>query len=353
MNYVNEIIKLNSLIFLGMQPDEVKIIFAGKELDESTKFYVSYLTIPLNSLLIISIKFQECDLGQQSVLHAVKVTSRKTKLSDNLKKRLDDIYDEEDEVSPKHTSKPLSSTLIDLQLNDSDRKRIDQNHMESYKASFFVYCSDCKKICKGKLRVRCGVCKSGAIILARDPECWDDVLLAKRIHGICEENEIPCTSEDNGLPFVEFFFKCAEHSSSNNSAVPLNLIKTNLKNVHCLSCGDICNPVLIFPCKSGHCICLDCFKLYCESKIQDRSFTSDLNHGYSLSCPVNCENSLIKDLQHFKILKTEFYQRYQRFATEEFVIRNGGVLCPRPDCGMGIIIDDDCTKVHCRECGVS
>lgn len=193
-------------------------------------------------------------------------------------------------------------------------------------------------------------------MLVRDPECWDDVLLPNRIHGICEANEVPCTTaDDNGIPFVEFFFKCGEHSTADTSstAVPLNLIKPNLKNVCCLSCGDIGNPVLIFPCKSGHCICLDCFQRYCESKIRDRSFISDEVYGYSLSCPVNCENSLIREVQHFKILNADYYQRYQRFATEEFVIKSGGALCPRPDCGMGLLVDDDCTKIHCRECGVS
>lgn len=194
-------------------------------------------------------------------------------------------------------------------------------------------------------------------MLVRDPECWDDVLKPHRIHGICEANEVPCTTDnDNGIPFVEFFFKCAEHSSTESTsptAVPLNLIKSNLKNVRCLSCGDVGNPVLIFPCKSGHCICLECFQRYCESKIHDRSFVSDDEIGYTLACPVNCANSLIREVQHFKVLSGEYYQRYQRFATEEFVIKSGGALCPRPDCGMGLLVDEDCTKVHCRECGVS
>ena len=34
---------------------------------------------------------------------------------------------------------------------------------------------------------------------------------------------------------------------------------------------------------------------------------------------------------------SEQYERYQRFAAEEFVLRSGGVLCPQPGCGMGIM----------------
>jgi len=44
---------------------------------------------------------------------------------------------------------------------------------------------------------------------------------------------------------------------------------------------------------------------------------------------------------------------YERFATEEYVLKNGGVLCPQPNCGAGILVDDDCDKVSCiNGCGV-
>lgn len=44
---------------------------------------------------------------------------------------------------------------------------------------------------------------------------------------------------------------------------------------------------------------------------------------------------------------------YEQFATEEYVLRHGGVLCPQPDCGAGILVDDDCDKVTCvNGCGV-
>ena len=55
------------------------------------------------------------------------------------------------------------------------------------------------------------------------------------------------------------------------------------------------------------------------------------------------------------ILFTFQYDRYQRFGTEEYVLKNGGVLCPQPDCGMGILpMDDVCNKIACTYgCGVS
>lgn len=48
------------------------------------------------------------------------------------------------------------------------------------------------------------------------------------------------------------------------------------------------------------------------------------------------------------------YGQYQRFATEEYVLQAGGVLCPQPGCGMGILAEPDCRKITCVSgCGVS
>ncbi len=41
--------------------------------------------------------------------------------------------------------------------------------------------------------------------------------------------------------------------------------------------------------------------------------------------------------------------RYQRFAAEEYVLRSGGVFCPQPGCGMGIMPGEgqECRRVVC------
>lgn len=190
----------------------------------------------------------------------------------------------------------------------------------------------------------------------RDPECWDDVLKIRRIHGLCENSEIACTYGDqDGLPFAEFYFKCAKHTSEGEKdfAAPLNLIKRNIKNIPCLACTDVSDPVLVFSCDAGHVTCLDCFRTYCLSRLMERQFIPHPDFGYTLSCPAGCENSFINEVHHFKLLTKEQYERYQRFATEEYVLQAGGVLCPQPGCGMGLLVDDDCTKVQCLNgCGV-
>ena len=63
------------------------------------------------------------------------------------------------------------------------------------------------------------------------------------------------------------------------------------------------------------------------------------------------------------------YEKYQRFAAEEFVLQSGGALCPQPNCGAGImpkeenialseenisperkIVCSECRYVFCRNC---
>lgn len=183
---------------------------------------------------------QECDLGEKSIIHAVKNRLKPVRITkESLDAPLEEEFNEE-EASANLSAKPLCETLVDLQLNLEERINIAEDKKERSKAHFFVYCSQCSKISTGKLRVRCNVCKGGAFTVHRDPENWDDVLKPKRITGQCETLEIACI-DNEGPPFAEFYFKCAEHPSGGEKdyAAPLNLIKINLKNVPCLACTDV------------------------------------------------------------------------------------------------------------------
>lgn len=44
------------------------------------------------------------------------------------------------------------------------------------------------------------------------------------------------------------------------------------------------SPVLVFQCNHRHVICLDCFHLYCVTRLNDRQFVHDAQLGYSLPC---------------------------------------------------------------------
>ncbi|XP_058121399.1 E3 ubiquitin-protein ligase parkin [Anopheles ziemanni] len=322
---------------LGLEPQELKIIFAGRELSDSTTI-------------------SECDLGQQSIIHVVKTRQQQPQ-----KKTSKQAFNEtisEDAAAEEHASKPLSETMVELtevdERNTGSPRPSDDPTMRR-KAHFFVYCSQCEKVCTGKLRVRCGICSSGAFTVHRDPTCWDDVLKRKRITGHCENFEVPCVENNEGEPpFTEFYFKCAEHSSGGEKdfAAPLNLIKTNHKNIPCIACTDVSETILVFPCEAGHVTCLDCFRQYCVTRLLERQFVEHPTGGYTLRCPAGCENSFIEDVHHFKLLSKDQYDRYQRFATEEFVLKNGGVLCPQPGCGMGLLVDPECRRIQCQSgCG--
>lgn len=45
------------------------------------------------------------------------------------------------------------------------------------------------------------------------------------------------------------------------------------------------DPVLVFPCADGHAVCLDCFEVYCTTKLNDRQFVHSESYGYTLPCP--------------------------------------------------------------------
>merc|ERR1719323_3029800 len=79
----------------------------------------------------------------------------------------------------------------------------------------------------------------------------------------------------------------------------------------------------------------------------------DPDLGYTLPCPMGCEGSLITEPIHFKLMGQDVYCRYQRFGAEELVLQSGGLLCPQPGCGAGILLEEggDCKRVPCVTCG--
>ncbi|XP_020289797.1 E3 ubiquitin-protein ligase parkin isoform X2 [Pseudomyrmex gracilis] len=303
---------------------------------------------------------QECDLGQQSILHAVRTICKPLKRNNAASPIEESTLETSD--SSNNGSKPLNETLMDLPLAESDQNSSLEGEQQENRAHFYVYCSvPCKKVTTGKLRVKCARCGSGAVTVDRDPQCWPDVLLPKRITVHCENDSCPSSSNflseetESQICFANFYFKCAEHLSLGESdeAVPLYLIKTNLKNVPCLACTDVRETVLVFSCKAGHVTCLDCFRDYCAIRLQERRFEFDSDEGYyTLPCPAGCPDSFIREVHHFHLLSAEQYERYQRFSTEEYVLQAGGLLCPQPNCGMGIIPPDiqddkDCRRIQC------
>jgi len=298
---------------LGARPEELRIIFAGKELR--------------NDIALVT-----CDLGNQSILHAVKIVLTGP--------------EELTSVSVEGGgAEPLSQSLVDLQLTGAARQVVGEDS-GAKRAHFYSWCDSEELLQTAKLRVRCGMCGEGAIVLHADPCSWEDVLQPDRIQGYCEACRQVATAV--------FYFKCGAGGMAHTShqAVPLYMIKSNLSDIPCLACTDLVSPVLVFSCT--HVICTPCFADYCISRLRERQYVLDPVLGYTLPCPVGCEGSMVREPQHFKLMGGELYERYQRFGAEELVLQSGGVLCPQPGCGAGILPDldsDGCRRVACRECG--
>lgn len=69
----------------------------------------------------VLIHLKECDLGQKSILHAVKTRTRMPSVN-----QMNVSIIEEEEQEP---TKPLSQTLIDLQLESQERENISEDGM--------------------------------------------------------------------------------------------------------------------------------------------------------------------------------------------------------------------------------
>ncbi|XP_071286505.1 E3 ubiquitin-protein ligase parkin [Agelaius tricolor] len=332
----------------GVPADQLRVIFAGRELS--------------NDLTL-----QNCDLAQQSIVHIVQSPQN----SQNKEKTEHSCVGG---VLKALKREPESLTRIDLSTSilpsvsaglavilDPGKNSVslpaEKSGAASYN-SFYVFCKNfCQAVKPGKLRVRCSVCKQGTLTLARGPSCWDDVLIPNRIGGVCQ-------SQGCNGNVAEFYFKCGAHPTADSeTSVALNLVTTNSRCITCITCTDIRSPVLVFQCVHRHVICLDCFHLYCVTMLNDRQFIHDPELGYSLPCVAGCPDSLIKELHHFRILGEEQYNRYQRYGAEECVLQMGGVLCPTPGCGAGLLPEPGlrrircepgngigCGSVFCREC---
>jgi len=324
---------------LNLKPNEIKIIFAGKELGDS-------------------VSVSTCDLGSQSILHAVRIVAKKQKSEspapqgkgDESSVADDENVDQQHEDHPQLQGEPLCESLIDLQLSPEERMSIDPSQRDTKKAHFYVWCnSPCGTLQAGKLRVNCVECGEGAITLDTDPCDWEDVLQPNRITGHCENASCPAVT------YVTFYFKCSgpDHTPGSNTAPPLYMVKSNIREVPCLACTEECDPVLVFECQDRHVICLQCFADFCKSRLNERQFLLDPEIGYTLSCPVRCTDSLLTDTRHFRLIGSSEYDRYQRFGAEELVLQSGGVLCPQPGCGAGILpeLTESCRRIGCNECG--
>ncbi|XP_076976906.1 E3 ubiquitin-protein ligase parkin isoform X2 [Tamandua tetradactyla] len=318
----------------GVPTDQLRVIFAGRELG--------------NDLTL-----QNCHLEQQSIVHVVQRLQRGGQEVDTpvgynprcpaggLGRNAESLT----RVDLSGSVLPADSVGLAVILNNSRKKdspAASTSGRPTYN-SFYVYCKGpCQAVQPGKLRVRCSTCKQTTLTLAQGPSCWEDVLIPNQMSGECQSLNCPGTG-------AEFFFKCGAHPTSDEeTSVALNLITTNHRDISCITCTDIRSPVLVFQCNSRHVICLDCFHLYCVTRLNDRQFVHDPELGYSLPCVAGCPNSLIKELHHFRVLGEEQYNRYQQYGAEECVLQMGGVLCPSPGCGAGLIPELEGRKITCE-----
>uniref|UniRef100_A0A665WUK7 E3 ubiquitin-protein ligase parkin n=1 Tax=Echeneis naucrates TaxID=173247 RepID=A0A665WUK7_ECHNA len=308
----------------GVQPEQLRVLFAGRELQSTATL-------------------QGCDLPEQSTVHVVLPPSGAPSSPLLL---LQECLSQESKKQDRLTRLDLSSSRLPSTSTGLavilEGNQVPAAGVRTY-STFFVYCKSCRSVQPGKLRVRCRSCKHTTLTLSKGPSCWDDVLLRGRIHGVCQSDG--CNGNE-----AEFFMKCASHPTSDDDlSVALDLIMSNTRHVPCIACTDIMDVVLVFQCSERHVICLDCFRLYCQTRLNERQFVHDAVIGYTLPCASGCVDSLIKELHHFRVLGDEQYDRYLQYGAEECLLMIGGLMCPSPGCGAGLLPSDNTRRVECDQ----
>ncbi|XP_035982002.1 E3 ubiquitin-protein ligase parkin isoform X1 [Fundulus heteroclitus] len=319
----------------GVPPQELRVLFAGRELQSSASL-------------------QGCDLPEQSTVHVVlpppdSSSSQLLLLQERLAVGREAERDRLTTLDLSSSRLPATCSGLAVILDgagggptgEGQRREQQAAAPAGTRGTFFVYCKCCSSIQSGKLRVRCRSCRQMTLTLSRGPSCWDDVLLPGRIHGVCQSNG--CQGHE-----AEFYMKCASHPTSEDDiSVALDLILSNTRSVPCIGCTDVTDVVLVFQCLDRHVICLDCFHRYCQTRLNERQFVYDPVIGYSLPCAAGCQNSLIKEVHHFRILGDDQYGRYLQYGAEECLLTMGGMMCPSPGCGAGLLPPDGSRRVEC------
>lgn len=295
-----------------------------------------------------NLEISGCDLGDYSMLHALdatKVSRHKSSTAEEaalskLQTKLTTIED------PKTSSNDLVTESTKASSSDSASKE---------KLYFFVYCQPCNAMRPGKLRVACSECQNGSILFKREPQDWNDVLIGERIQ--CKCYTPGCTGE-----MARFYFKCIDEKGHQGSSkdvfkntlavTPLHRLRRNNIGVSCLACMDsTAEVVLVFPC--DHVICTECFREYCRTALSERSLVWMDSLGYTLNCPIDCDNSWIESA-HLNLLDDHFYSLYSKFSSEELVLKNGGILCPHENCDSAFypatMPPTSCEVTACQKC---
>jgi len=110
-------------------------------------------------------------------------------------------------------------------------------------------------------------------------------------------------------------------------------------------------------------ICLDCWPQMCIIGLNLRTFVfHEESKFYAIRCPCSgpsCSTSFIWSPHMFKLMGPEYYRRYQSIASEDAVLKTGGILCPIPKCPNPAFYPNttedavecaSCKKFFCRKC---
>ena len=139
-------------------------------------------------------------MGQNSCLFAVRVQIQPK--VQQVDKELVPVAEPKTEPEHDQAEEPIS----DPAETESQVEAVEEGSANK-RSEYFVYCNRCEDYEEGKLRVRCDTCLSGAFLVFRAPESWDDVLKPKQVNNDRSVDVLHtriCIGPDHYLVFVPF-----------------------------------------------------------------------------------------------------------------------------------------------------
>ncbi|PAV65355.1 hypothetical protein WR25_19287 [Diploscapter pachys] len=222
--------------------------------------------------------------------------------------------------------------------------------------SFFAWCKHCNDVVKAKLRVYCSRCNSTSVVVKSEPQEWKDVLITNRIRADCLncgsenfENTAQKENQKNDC-FAVFRFKCVKCSEL---CAALSHIRPNWEQAECGICLDEPSDCFVLDFGCRHAACRECFTNYLRDSLESAKFIFRPPFGFTVTCPYNGCDFVVKDMHHMRFLGEEGYKKYQKIATEKLIaLDTQGVFCPYHDCGASFFWDteDNSGQTSCPEC---
>eukprot|EP01121_Diplochlamys_sp_Union-15-3_P016581 TRINITY_DN5670_c0_g1_i1.p1 TRINITY_DN5670_c0_g1~~TRINITY_DN5670_c0_g1_i1.p1 ORF type:complete len:354 (-),score=32.21 TRINITY_DN5670_c0_g1_i1:6-1067(-) len=220
--------------------------------------------------------------------------------------------------------------------------------MAKRELEFFLACSKCNSIGRGRTRYRCSICQASGVIVDSFPQTWEDL---NKLTGEC----LVCEEEVK----IEPFWKCCNSKDqipcSGISTPPQCILDNESKNLTCSSCDSNEADYLFRFSKCTHYLCQECWLWNIEEAVSNNKMKQ------FLPCIKSCTGSYIDELGAYRLLEESLKKKIKKKLLLDGARKEGYVLCPLPGCALSecLLIPakdrrrqkcPNCEQIFCKNC---